>query len=196
MRTSLPGLPASGDIEALRPLSRDLVKNLTSKWRLTREDREDLYQEAMYAVCTAVAEYRPNKGAALYRWVTLRVRSRIWDFLDYLNRKPRTTTLDDLGIESDEIWQFSVDPFGRAFLAMPEDKEPNTRLTQRELEVLGLICGGSSVEETAARLCIVPKSVRFHIQSIHAKWNVNNTVKMYREAMMRGVIDPPGRRTK
>lgn len=47
-------------------------------------------------------------------------------------------------------------------------------LTERELEVLGLMAEGLKYQEIAAKLFISHNTVRFHVKAIYGKFNVNN----------------------
>ncbi|MDQ7013286.1 MAG: LuxR C-terminal-related transcriptional regulator [Planctomycetota bacterium] len=60
--------------------------------------------------------------------------------------------------------------------------QPRSRfnLTQRELEVVGLVAEGLSSREVAQRLCRSPRTVENHLRSIYQKLGVRNRVELVR----------------
>ena len=69
-------------------------------------------------------------------------------------------------------------------------------LSQRELEVLALVAGGSANRETAARLFISEATVKTHLLHIYAKLGVTDRAAAVAEAFNRGLLTPvkPDRR--
>jgi DNA-binding NarL/FixJ family response regulator len=69
-------------------------------------------------------------------------------------------------------------------------------LSQRELEVLSLVAGGSGNRETAARLFISEATVKTHLLHIYAKLGVTDRAAAVAEAFNRGLLTPvkPDRR--
>ena len=67
-------------------------------------------------------------------------------------------------------------------------------LSQRELEVLGLVAGGNTNKEAAARLFISEATVKTHLLHIYAKLGVSDRAAAVAEAFNRGVLrpEPPG----
>jgi DNA-binding NarL/FixJ family response regulator len=67
-------------------------------------------------------------------------------------------------------------------------------LSQRELEVLGLVAGGNTNKEAAARLFISEATVKTHLLHIYAKLGVSDRAAAVAEAFHRGVLrpEPPG----
>jgi PAS domain S-box-containing protein len=61
-------------------------------------------------------------------------------------------------------------------------------LTRRELEVLRLFAGGSSLEEVASQLSISAFTARNHTTNIQHKLGVRNRLQMVLEGMNRGLI--------
>jgi ATP/maltotriose-dependent transcriptional regulator MalT len=68
-------------------------------------------------------------------------------------------------------------------------KEP---LSQRELEVLGLIARGCSNREAAARLFISEATVKTHLLHVYAKLGVNDRAAAVATAFERGLLKPGG----
>ena len=64
-------------------------------------------------------------------------------------------------------------------------------LSQRELEVLGLIARGSSNREAAARLFISEATVKTHVLHIYAKLGVNDRAAAVAAGFERGLLPRP-----
>lgn len=67
-------------------------------------------------------------------------------------------------------------------------QEQRTILTARELEILTLLARGYKHAEISKQLFISVTTVRFHIQNIYQKLNVNNKVLAIQEAKKAGLI--------
>jgi len=63
-------------------------------------------------------------------------------------------------------------------------------LSQRELEVLGLVAGGNTNKEAAARLFISEATVKTHLLHIYAKLGVGDRAAAVAEAFNRGLLTP------
>jgi DNA-binding CsgD family transcriptional regulator len=59
-------------------------------------------------------------------------------------------------------------------------RSPGTRLTERELEILGLVAGGFSTPEIAVKLGIAPATVKTHLTSTYRKVGAKNRVQAAR----------------
>jgi DNA-binding NarL/FixJ family response regulator len=66
-------------------------------------------------------------------------------------------------------------------------------LSQRELEVLGLVAQGAGNREAAARLFISEATVKTHLMHIYAKLGVNDRAAAVAAAFDRGLLTPGGR---
>lgn len=66
-------------------------------------------------------------------------------------------------------------------------------LSQRELEVLGLISRGATNREAAVKLFISEATVKTHLLHIYAKLDVNDRAAAVAAAFERGLIRPGGR---
>ena len=66
-------------------------------------------------------------------------------------------------------------------------------LSQRELEVLGLVARGAGNREAAARLFISEATVKTHLMHIYAKLGVNDRAAAVAAAFDRGLLTPGGR---
>jgi DNA-binding NarL/FixJ family response regulator len=62
-------------------------------------------------------------------------------------------------------------------------------LTQRELEVLGLLAGGLTNREISGRLFVTERTVKFHVGSILHKLGASNRTEAARIAARRGLVE-------
>lgn len=69
--------------------------------------------------------------------------------------------------------------------------EKKFRITERELELIQLICEGKSSKEIAAGLFISVKTVEAHRNNIYNKLNVHNSVQLVRRALKLNLISGP-----
>jgi DNA-binding NarL/FixJ family response regulator len=67
-------------------------------------------------------------------------------------------------------------------------------LSQRELEVLELVAGGSTNREAAARLFVSQATVKTHLLHIYAKLGVSDRAAAVAEAFNRGLLTPGTKR--
>jgi ATP/maltotriose-dependent transcriptional regulator MalT len=63
-------------------------------------------------------------------------------------------------------------------------------LSQREIEVLGLIARGSNNREAAAQLFISEATVKTHLLHVYAKLGVNDRAAAVAVAFERGLLGP------
>jgi ATP/maltotriose-dependent transcriptional regulator MalT len=64
------------------------------------------------------------------------------------------------------------------------------RLSDRELEVLGLIARGNSNREAAGQLLISEATIKTHLLHIYAKLGVSDRAAAVTEAFNRGLLTP------
>lgn len=67
-------------------------------------------------------------------------------------------------------------------------KQPQTKLTRRESEVLELIASECTNQEIAAKLYLSVRTVESHRLSLSQKLNAKNTASLVKEAYLRGLI--------
>ena len=76
----------------------------------------------------------------------------------------------------------------RAALAeIAEASAPSSALTARQAEVLGLLAGGLTNKQIAARLYLSPGTVERHLATIYAKLGLGGRVEATRYAMEHGL---------
>lgn len=80
-----------------------------------------------------------------------------------------------------------LDEFVRRSGEEPQDRP---ELTERELDVLRLIVGGSTNREIAAHLGISENTVNFHVKNILAKLHLKNRAQATAYAIREGIVDP------
>jgi DNA-binding NarL/FixJ family response regulator len=73
------------------------------------------------------------------------------------------------------------------------EAEPEPPLSQRELDVLGLVAAGTTNKEAAARLFISEATVKTHLLHIYAKLGVSDRAAAVAEAFHRGLLKPAQR---
>lgn len=65
------------------------------------------------------------------------------------------------------------------------------RLTDRELEIMGLMAAGERISEVASTLFVSTKTVKNHLTSIYAKLGVTSGGQAIAEAYRRGLVPTP-----
>lgn len=79
---------------------------------------------------------------------------------------------------------------GAPMLLFASESETSSQgpLTDREVEVLGLLARGLANKQIAASLGISEHTVKFHVSSVYAKLNVTNRAEAVREGLRGGWI--------
>ncbi len=65
---------------------------------------------------------------------------------------------------------------------------PDTRFSQRERDVIGMIAGGATNREIAARLYLSPNTVKQHASALYRKLEARNRAEAVRRAQRLGLI--------
>lgn len=85
-----------------------------------------------------------------------------------------------------------IDEFARVSRDTPAKSEEQ-RLSGREREVLGLVAGGATNREIAAKLVVSENTVEFHMRNILVKLHAANRTQAAAFAIRDGLVDlPPG----
>lgn len=71
---------------------------------------------------------------------------------------------------------------------VPEDGQPPSELTRRELEILRLIASGANTRAMAERLHVSPATVRNHVQHILGKLGVHSRLEAAAYATRHGLV--------
>jgi len=112
----------------------------------------------------------------------LRRLTRIWGIL------PTDSSAEELTAAIHALCQGLI--VGTPTLLFESESEPLERgpLTERELEVLGLLAKGLANKQIAITLSISEHTVKFHVSSIYQKLNVTNRTEAVREGLRGGWI--------
>jgi len=76
----------------------------------------------------------------------------------------------------------------RNYKSVRDTKEPEAELSEREIEILLLICSGLSNQEIGDRLYISKRTVEKHRANIHSKTNCKNTAGLVMYALKNQMI--------
>jgi len=79
----------------------------------------------------------------------------------------------------------------KAFMGADRTDGAEATLTNRELEVLQLVAGGSSNREIARNLWVTEQTVKFHLANVYRKLDVGNRTQASHFAHVNGLVDPP-----
>lgn len=164
---------ARGDEEAFAALVREtapLIRTLVGGFRHSGPEDEDLAQEALVGLLSAVRTYRADGGAVFTTYATTCIRHRLISAVrQFQARAGRERPLE----EEEEIPASPVsDP--AVFLQQQEDARRliadwQQRLTPLEYKVLLARLGNSSYEEIAAQLNVSKKTVDNAVQRLRRK---------------------------
>ena len=112
----------------------------------------------------------------------MRRLARVWGIL------PTDVSAEELTAAVHALSQGLI--VGTATLLFESESEPLARgpLTDRELEVLGLLSKGLANKQIAVALGISEHTVKFHVSSIYTKLNVTNRTEAVRAGLRGGWI--------
>jgi DNA-binding NarL/FixJ family response regulator len=88
-----------------------------------------------------------------------------------------------------------IDHYRRSETASPAATTDPDRLTERELEVLGLVTAGLRNKEIAARLGISENTAKFHLRNILEKLHASSRTELAARAVREGLLPADGGRT-
>ncbi|HET9588009.1 MAG TPA: response regulator transcription factor [Anaerolineales bacterium] len=112
----------------------------------------------------------------------MRRLARVWGIL------PADASAEELTAAVHALSQGLI--VGTSTLLFESENEPIAHgpLTERELEVLGLVARGLANKQIAAALGISEHTVKFHVSSIYSKLNVTNRTEAVRAGLRGGWI--------
>jgi len=182
--TSLQSLAVKGDRaaeEALATRYMQLVRVCARPLFLAGGDSEDLIQEGMFGLLSAIREFDPNAGNSFRSFAEHCIRMRLYSAVKSASRLKHLPLNDSMPLEqlSDPESQLSASP--EWFRRSPEDlvlaRESKEELTdflsqclsKLEKRVLGLFLEGLSYRDIARKLRKDEKSVDNAVQRIRRK---------------------------
>ena len=169
-----------GDSEALL-ISRysRLVKACARPLFLAGGDSEDLIQEGMLGLVSAIRTYSPKKDASFKTYAGICIRRRLYTAIQTASRYKHTPLNDYVSLDSsffdenDLRSAYFLRDMEEQVLAQESTDEINYEfskgLSVLESEILGLFLEGLSYEEMALRVGKSPKSVDNAVQRIRKK---------------------------
>ncbi len=170
----------SGAEEALAERYVRLVRICARPYFLSGGDSEDLIQEGMLGLLSAIREFNPEKGAAFKTFAEACIRNRIQSAIRNAARKKHAPLND--GIPLDDVLSDESQTLGTQFYQRSPEEQVLARETEKEFisaysrhlskletEILPLFLGGLSYQEIAAAVGKDIKSVDNAIQRIRRK---------------------------
>ena len=169
-----------GAEEALAERYVRLVRVCARPYFLNGGDSEDLTQEGMLGLLSAIREFDASKGASFKTYAEICIRNRIQSAIRSAARKKHAPLNDGVPLEhvlSDESQSLGTRYFARSpeeqVLARETEKEfisaYSRRLSKLEASVLDLYLEGLSYSEMAAELGRDEKAVDNAVQRIRKK---------------------------
>ena len=173
---------ASGDSAAEEALVSEysrLVKICARPYFLAGGDSEDLIQEGMLGLLSAIRTFDPNKGAKFSSYAEFCVRRRIYSAIKSASGNKHTPLNSYISLESSQLDESSTQ--SAYFLRVPEDfviarervgeveRLLYGALSRFESGVLELYLEGMSYKDMAIRLGKSDKSVDNAVQRIRKK---------------------------
>ena len=173
----LTGVEAAGSELALR--YRKMVKSCIRPYFLAGGDSEDLLQEGMIGLLSAMREYTPDAGTSFKTFAELCVRHRIISAAKSASRQKHAPLND--GVSLDELLSNETAAFPERFSRSPEDQllarefredfltAYSKFLSGFEIEILKYYLDGLSYHEIAVQCGRSEKSVDNAVQRIRKK---------------------------
>ena len=170
----------SGAEEALAERYSRLVRACARPFFLHGGDSEDLIQEGMLGLLSAIREFDAEKGASFKTYAEICIRNRIQSAIRSAARKKHAPLNDGVSLDdilSDESQSLGSQYYQRSpeeqVLARETEKEfisaYSRRLSKLEAQVLSLYLDGLSYQEMAVALGRDPKAVDNAVQRIRKK---------------------------
>ena len=152
-----------------------LVRRCAHPLFLMGGDGEDLIQEGLLGLLSAIRDFDDTKAASFATFAETCVRHRLSSAVQTANRRKHTPLNTSLPLDTPELSQTAAadDDPEQWFIGREERRELNRVLrgilTKIENDVLGLYCDGYSYREIAATLHTKPKTVDNAVQRIKKK---------------------------
>ncbi len=182
MRVSSPALRAG--------LDAFLASDETIKVLNDPPDEDDLRSEADVIVASAsTIRLVENDSAGILLLSEGQVNvgemkrlNRVWGIL------PTEASAEELIAAIHALSQGLIVGAPALLFSSENEVTPQDPLTDREVEVLGLLAKGLANKQIAASLGISEHTVKFHVSSIYTKLNVTNRAEAVREGLRGGWI--------
>ena len=171
----------SGAEEALAERYVRLVRVCARPYFLNGGDSEDLIQEGMLGLLSAIREFDAAKGASFKTYAEICVRNRIQSAIRSAARKKHAPLNDGLPLDDEILSDESHSPCARYYQRSPEEQvlaretekefisTYSQRLSKLEQQVLRLYLDGLSYQEMAVQLGRDTKAVDNAVQRIRKK---------------------------
>ena len=159
---------------ALKDIYRPLIEASAQKFtsdRMTEQDGEDVYQEALFHFCNAVCSYNCEAdGVEFGLYAKICIENALVSFIRVYNRQNRlrAVSLEDGGepvLDGGDVLESIVESERTALLV----RQISRRLSRLENKVWWLYVSGVSVTDIAERVGIERKSVSNAIYRIRKK---------------------------
>lgn len=167
-------LAKQGDEDALRQIMeqyRNLINRVTNSYYIVGGDKEDILQECMVGVFSAVCSYDESKGA-FPSFVKMCIMRRVLSIIDKdssLKSKPLSGYVELSAIAEVEGGHNPLDILIDREVASNLRQAIDTLLTPAERDVLLLFVEGYSYLDISAKLGITYKSVDGKLQKAKKK---------------------------
>lgn len=183
----LQSLAKSGSLDAEEELIKRysiVVKARARACFLVGGESEDLIQEGMIGLVSAIRNYSPEGGASFKTYAELCIKRRLYSAIRASYSKKNVSIDDCLSLESpffDENQADTLNDLHHAFQRGPEDEiidRENTNdfwenflscLSKLEAEILGFYLKGLSYQEIASEINRSAKSIDNAVQRVRKK---------------------------